>query len=238
MVERIHETDNTGKAENHGLTFDDAFGKGTGSIEKIPQTPAAESQKQLSETKFSISDNSNHAGTAQGLVDTAAANLGRKVWESSDKANLTQDGRLSAAVSVSEMLKKNGVEDVNEASVRGLYSNLVNKGWMDLPLNQARPGDIIVGFNGAPVPDNNTPTVHRDPVTGDISMELLEPLVRGGYGGDAGIVGADGKVYAANSQRGGVWSLASDRRFSPANPRWQGTNPSLHVLRAPETCDE
>ena len=241
MVERIQEIENKGKAEHPGLSFEDAFSQSSMSSEKVPPTPAAESERHLSEsTRFSISDSagSNQAGTAEALVDTAIANLGRKVWQSSDKANVTQDGRLSAAVSVSELLKQNGMEDINEASVRGLYSNLVNRGWMDMPVDQARPGDVIIGFDGAPVPENNPPVVSRDPITGDLSLAQSESLVRGGYGGDAGIVGDDGKIYAANSRMGGVWSASSNFRFSPANPRWQGPNPSLHVLRAPQTCDE
>lgn len=211
------------------------------SIEKAPPSPTAESERHLNEsTKFSISDSagSNQAGTAEALVDKAIANLGSKVWQSSDKANVTQDGRLSAALSVSELLKQNGMEDINEASVRGLYSNLVNKGWMDMPVDQARPGDVIIGFDGAPVPQNNPPEVNWDPITGDLSIAQYEPIVRGGNGGDAGIVGADGKIYAANTRAGGVWSAVGNMRFSPANPRWQGPNPSLHVLRAPQTCDE
>lgn len=53
-------------------------------------------------------------------------------------------------------------------------------------------------------------------------------------GGDVGIVGENGAIYATNSANS-VWSKSSadGARFSPRNPRWAGG--SLYAYRAPGT---
>lgn len=225
MVDQLSEVNDGGKnSAPQGLTALDAYNFKNAPVQEItpmPTNPHAE--QQLNSTNFSITDlndskdssdsDENRRTHSDDVADAALNNVGKLLWDKSPNANILADGKLSAAASVSEVLKQTGVP-VDEASVKGLADRLQNVGWEQVPLDQAKPGDVIVG------------------------------LGQGGRNGDAGIVGADGKIYASKTfaqgddGKYGHWASAGPGRLSQDNPRWKEPNGRLMVLRQPDTCDE
>lgn len=224
MVEKeVFQGNDDGKAAPEGLNVLDAYGSGKDALDtRIPMTPTAQTERNLNEaTKFSLTDGSNKDDQEtprflrHDVADAASSrdNIGQLLWDQGRYKEAVANGKLSAAASVSEILQQTGVP-ADTASVKGLDDQLRSFGWTEVPISEARPGDVVIGLGAA------------------------------GRGGDAGIVGADGKIYAsktfAQGDDGhyGHWSEASPNRLSVNNARWQEAGSKLFVLRAPDTCNE
>ncbi len=83
------------------------------------------------------------AGSA--IVKAASADVGQQLWAKTEWAGLCEGGNLGCAASVSYVLREAGVLKSGEGSpqVSELATMLKEKGWTEVPISQAAPGDVI-----------------------------------------------------------------------------------------------
>lgn len=105
--------------------------------------------------------------------------VGQQLWAQGKFRNVVQGGNLGCAASVTEVLQKAGFSYASSAGVGNLTDQLKQRGWTQLPVSQAQPGDVVYGWRGN--------------------------LHAGGGSGHIGIVGENGSVYH-NSSRKTTWS--------------------------------
>lgn len=105
--------------------------------------------------------------------------VGQQLWAQGKYRNVVQGGNLGCAASVTEVLQKAGFSYASSAGVGNLTDQLKARGWKQLPVSQAQPGDVVYGHRGN--------------------------LHAGGGNGHIGIVGENGSVYH-NSSRKTTWS--------------------------------
>lgn len=111
----------------------------------------ADSKARRSEQKDSKSDERDSKKVAELLdkiEDTASEHLGDKLWDP-DYREVTEDGELGCAVSVSEVLIESGAVGkmgVKE-SVAALDTALRKKGWTQVPENESiKAGYVMIGY--------------------------------------------------------------------------------------------
>lgn len=138
------------------------------------------------------------------ILAAASGDVGNQVWARSDFSRRTRDGRLGCAASVSEVLQKAGFSYANSPGVGVLTDQLKEHGWKQMPVSEARPGDVVYGWK---------------PGT---------KMHRGGGVAHVGIVGKNDTVYD-NSSRSREWS---HRRLTSVFSR-RTYGDQLYVLRPP-----
>lgn len=124
------------------------------------------------------------------IANIAMANVGRRLWTFIRGVG----ANLGCASSVSAVLDRGGYNYARSASVGGLEGQLLSNGWQKLPVNMARPGDVVIGAR--------TPYYRQ-----------------GGGGSHIGVVGYNGRVYH-NSSRSGQWSQADISYYSGGRFRY------------------
>ncbi|MBN9396138.1 MAG: hypothetical protein J0H83_12900 [Candidatus Melainabacteria bacterium] len=77
------------------------------------------------------------------ILSAAQDAQGHRMW--TRFAGSVQGGRLGCAASVSEVLLNAGVKVNPVAGAHALQAQLRERGWQVLPLDQAKPGDVIYG---------------------------------------------------------------------------------------------
>lgn len=82
-------------------------------------------------------------GGNDAIVSAASRVVGDHVWRHSLFASHCEGGNLGCAASVSEVLQAAGYHYANDAGVHNLVGSLKNKGWQEVPLSQAQPGDVL-----------------------------------------------------------------------------------------------
>ncbi|MCA9803624.1 MAG: hypothetical protein KC777_16745 [Cyanobacteria bacterium HKST-UBA02] len=102
---------------------------------------------------------------------------GKPVWQGYRYANITENGRLGSAASVSEVLRASGFSYAGGPNVATLARTLLSRGWKPVAVNGLRPGDVIYGAKA-----------------GDWQ--------NGGGNAQVGIVGEDGLIYANDPATG------------------------------------
>lgn len=80
---------------------------------------------------------------SEAIVTAAADRVGDKVWAESPFARYCENGNLGCAASVSEVLQAAGYNYANNAGVDNLIVQLKERGWQQVPLSQAQPGDVL-----------------------------------------------------------------------------------------------
>lgn len=105
--------------------------------------------------------------------------VGQQLWAQGKYRNVVQGGNLGCAAAVTEVLQKAGFSYASSAGVGNLTDQLKARGWKQMPVSQAQPGDVVYGWRGN--------------------------LHAGGGSGHIGIVGENGSVYH-NSSRKTTWS--------------------------------
>lgn len=78
------------------------------------------------------------------ILDAARENLGQEMWRNSPHADATQNGRLGAAASVSEILKASGHGGIDSPSVKGVVQQMEDGQFTKKPLSEGKPGDVFV----------------------------------------------------------------------------------------------
>lgn len=139
------------------------------------------------------------------LYDLARRAVGRPVWQTSEWADKTENGRLASATSVGEVLKAAGYEYAHAPGVADLTKTLIRHGWQPTALQNLRPGDVIYGATQDGWENKSGPTA---------SM---------------GIVGENGFVYMCD-RRTGNWSRMRMEEAFP--PEQYGRR--MWAVRAPE----
>lgn len=139
------------------------------------------------------------------LYDLARRAVGRPVWQTSEWADKTENGRLASASSVGEVLKAAGYEYAHAPGVADLTKTLIRHGWQPTALQNLRPGDVIYGATQDGWENKSGPAA---------SM---------------GIVGENGFVYMCD-RRTGNWSRMRMEEAFP--PEQYGRR--LWAVRAPE----
>lgn len=124
------------------------------------------------------------------IANIAMANVGRQLWTFIRGVG----ANLGCAASVSAVLDRAGYRYARSAAVGGLEGQLLSNGWQKLPVNMARPGDVVIGAR--------TPYYRQ-----------------GGGGSHIGVVGYNGRVYH-NSSRSGQWSQADISYYSGGRFRY------------------
>lgn len=127
----------------------------------------------------------NSEDKSRRIYDAARSSVGRRMWQQSDFAPDTSDGRLGATSSVSEVLQAAGFQYANGGRVSTLARQLLARGWQPVSLDQLRPGDVLYGGKN-------------------------ERWEEGGGNAHIAIVGTNGRVFH-NDSRSGVWSEADVR---------------------------
>lgn len=125
--------------------------KAPGAPENPYQTPAADGNhnhaldhlNQMAESEGPALSDSQEA-----ILDNADAGVGTDLWKQSKHADVTQDGKLGAAASVSVLLQQAGYTHIDNASIRGLEQDMKNSGFEQKPVDERQPGDVIIGDRG------------------------------------------------------------------------------------------
>ncbi len=92
-----------------------------------------------------VSDSPMLSDSQEAMLDSADAGLGKDLWRDSKHADITQDGKLGAAASVSVLLQQSGYTHLDNASIRGLEQDMKNSGFEQKPVSESQPGDVIIG---------------------------------------------------------------------------------------------
>jgi len=139
------------------------------------------------------------------IFDLARRSVGRPLWQSSEWADKTENGRLGSATSVGEVLKAAGFDYAHSPGVADLSKTLIRHGWQPTALQNLRAGDIIYGATQDGWEGKSGPTA---------SM---------------GIVGENGFVYICDRRTGNWARMRMEEAFPP-----EQYGRRLWAVRAPE----
>jgi len=139
------------------------------------------------------------------IFDLARRSVGRPVWQTSEWADKTDNGRNASATSVGEILKAAGFEYAHPPGVADLTKTMIRHGWQPTALNNLRPGDIIYGATQDGWENKSGPTA---------SM---------------GIVGENGMVYICDRRTGNWARMRMEEAFPP-----EQYGRRMWAVRAPE----
>lgn len=116
------------------------------------QTPAAERLSNINQAADNMNKSAEEVSDApmlsdsqEAMLDNADAGLGKDLWRDSKHADITRDGKLGAAASVSVLLQQSGYTHLDNASIRGLEQDMKNSGFEQKPVDERQPGDVIIG---------------------------------------------------------------------------------------------
>ncbi len=168
----------------------------------VAPSPPSDGSEQLKPAQPKTSDLPANARIALAAERNAEA----KPWVGSRYEPQVQNGRLAGAAAVSMVLQDIGYDYADSANVGKLSSQLEQKGWQKVPLDQAKPGDVIYGGR------------------------LGKDWRAGGGNAHIGIVGQDGKVWH-NDSKTGNWQADSVASSFP--PEKYGEQ--VWVLRPPQS---
>lgn len=139
------------------------------------------------------------------IYDLARRSVGRRLWETSDWADRTDNGRNGSASSVGELLKQIGFSYAHQPGTASLSRTLLRHGWQPTALQNLRAGDVIYGATQ----DN------WENVSGNASSMA--------------IVGENGFVYMCDRSTGQWRRMRLEQAFPP-----EQYGRRIWAMRAPE----
>lgn len=146
----------------------------------------------------------NSLEKSRRIYDSARSAVGKRMWQGSDYAPDTRNGKYGSTSSVSEVLQDAGFSYANGGRVSTLARQLLARGWQPVALDQLRPGDVLYGGKNA-------------------NWEA------GGGNANVAIVGENGKVFHNNVDTG-VWTESGVRDAFPPGEFGQ----RIWALRPPD----
>lgn len=84
---------------------------------------------------------------ANSICEIASRHEGHQLWKVSKYSDVTENGRLGCAASLSVLLQKAGYKYANCPTVGGLQSQLLHNGWTKHPVSEIQADDVVVAVN-------------------------------------------------------------------------------------------